>query len=279
MNLVGAGGNRRQRVSDGQAAVAVTVPIHSDLFSRRSDNLLQGEPHEVVGAYRRGVTDGVAKDDGARPTVDGGGVECLDRRRVGAGGVFGDVHHRQALREGKANSVFRGALQVVDSPVFYQPPDGARTQKRRRFDGDSCALRHFGDGANVVLMGARGTVGADLHLGPGDFAGQGFRISQRTRPSAGQADIHRVDSQRLHQVQNFNLFPDRGVVNGGVLETIPEGFVVEHDSATAERVKTAGVVPIVDQFVQTHFVLSFVGSVQRPTLGLQLTPSTKYRNV
>src|SRR2546425_8887050 len=98
MNLVGAGGNRRQRVSDGQAAVAVTVPIHSDLFSRRSDNLLQGKLHEVVGAYRRGVTDGVAKDDGSRPTIDGGGVEYLDRRRVGAGGVFGDVHHRQALR-------------------------------------------------------------------------------------------------------------------------------------------------------------------------------------
>src|SRR2546426_3903468 len=110
MNLVGAGGDRRQRVSDGQAAVAVTVPIHSDLFSRRSDDLLQGELHEVVGAYRRGVTDGVAKDDGARPTIDGGGGEYLRRSRGGAGGVFGDVHYRQALREGKANSGFRGSL-------------------------------------------------------------------------------------------------------------------------------------------------------------------------
>src|SRR5437870_13763347 len=110
MNLVGAGGDRRQRVSDGQAAVAVTVPIHSDLFSRPSDDLLQGELHEVVGAYRRGVTDAVAKDDGARSTIDGGGVEYHDRSRDGGGGVIGDVHHLQPLREGNANRVGGGAL-------------------------------------------------------------------------------------------------------------------------------------------------------------------------
>src|SRR3989442_15690760 len=109
MNLVGAGGDRRQRVSDGQAAVAVTVPIHSDLFSRRSDNLLQGKLHEVVGAYRRGVTDGVAKDDGSRPTIDGGGGEYLDRRPGGAGGGFGDGHYREARRGGEGDSVFPSA--------------------------------------------------------------------------------------------------------------------------------------------------------------------------
>src|SRR3989442_4278082 len=112
MTLVGAGGNRRQRVSDGQAAVAVTVPIHSDLFSRRSDNLLQGKLHEVVGAYRRGVTDGVAKDDGSRPTIDGGGVEYLNRSRVSAGGGFGYGHHRQALREGQAYSGVRSSHEL-----------------------------------------------------------------------------------------------------------------------------------------------------------------------
>src|SRR3989442_9036954 len=92
MNLVGAGGNRRQRVSDGQAAVAVTVPIHSDLFSRRSDNLLQGKLHEVVGAYRRGVTGGVSKEDCSRPTIDAGGVESLDSPPGGAGGGFWGPH-------------------------------------------------------------------------------------------------------------------------------------------------------------------------------------------
>src|SRR2546428_11527165 len=113
MNLVGAGGNRRQRVSDGQAAVAVTVPIHSDLFSRRSDNLLQGKLHEVVGAYRRGVTDGVAKDDGSRPTIDGGGGEYFGRRRGGAGGGFGGVHHPPALGGGQAEQGFPEALGGV----------------------------------------------------------------------------------------------------------------------------------------------------------------------
>ena len=46
-----------------------------------------------------------------------------------------------------------------------------------------------------------------------DFASEGFGVGVSARAGAGQADIHCVDAQRFHQVQDFDFFArcwDRG---------------------------------------------------------------------
>ena len=58
---------------------------------------------------------------------------------------------------------FGGALEMIDGPVFHQPPNGARSQKRRGFNRHSNALRNFCDGANVGFDCSRGAIGLDLH--------------------------------------------------------------------------------------------------------------------
>ena len=61
MDLVGAGGDRGQRVGDGQAAIVVAVPIDADVFAAGFDDFVDGKFYEVVGALRVGVADGVAE--------------------------------------------------------------------------------------------------------------------------------------------------------------------------------------------------------------------------
>jgi len=54
------------------------------------------------------------------------------------------------------------------------------------------------------------------------------------RPAIGpedrgwQSDIHHLDSKRFHQMEN-SIFSSMGIVNRGVLQAVPQGFVIERD--------------------------------------------------
>ena len=63
--------------------------------------------------------------------------------------------------------------------------------------------------------------------------------SARTR--AGKAEVEGVDAERIHQVENFDLFADRGVADGRRLQTVAESFVVEQCG-----LYFCGGVPVVD---------------------------------
>src|ERR1700688_944897 len=94
---MGAGGYGPQRIGDSQAAIVVAVPIDANFFAAGLDHFFDGEFYEVVGAGRRGVAYGIAKNDGAGAAADGGGIEPLDGGGVGADGVFGDVHRGEVV--------------------------------------------------------------------------------------------------------------------------------------------------------------------------------------
>ena len=95
VDLIGAGGNRGERIRDGKPAIVVTVPIHANFFAGRLHDFCDYEIHQIVGAARGGVADRVAQNDGARPGTNRGGIKVIDRRGIGANRVLGDVHHRQ----------------------------------------------------------------------------------------------------------------------------------------------------------------------------------------
>ena len=135
-------------------------------------------------------------------------VEPLHGFGIGAHGVFGDVHGRQAVGHGKLDGFFRGALEVVDAPVFDQAANGAGTEKRGGFNGNSDALGNFDDGTDVRFDGARRAVRFDAHVVVGNFARQRFDVVGRARTGTRQADIHGIDGQHFHQVKNFDFVCD-----------------------------------------------------------------------
>ena len=44
-----------------------------------------------------------------------------------------------------------------------------------------------------------------------------------------QADIHGIDAKRLHQMKDANFFVDAGIVNGRILQSVAQRFVVQQD--------------------------------------------------
>ena len=103
---------------------------------------------------------------------------------------------------------------------------GLEPRKVAASRGDSDALGNFNDGADVGFHRSRGAVGANLHAVGGDFAGEGFGVRGGARACAGEADVHGIDAERFHQVEDFDFFFDAGVVDGGILQAVAEGFVI-----------------------------------------------------
>src|SRR5690242_14805153 len=221
-----ASGKRPERICNGEAAVIVAVPVHANFFSAGPDDFADDELHEVVSTLRYTVADGVAEDDGARSVANGGGVEAFDGAGIGANGVFGDVHRGEAVLDGKLDGVFRGAFEVVNSPIFDEAANGAGTEKCCGFDGNPSALRNFHDGTNVIFNRARSTIGLDAHAICGDFAGERFGVFVGAGASARKADVDGIEAERFHEVKDFNFFSDRRVVDGRVLQTVAERFVI-----------------------------------------------------
>ena len=172
------------------------------------------------------MADGVAENQRFGAAVDGRIVQAFYRGGIRARGVFGDVHRRQIVRDRKAHGFFGGATEIVDGPVFHEAANGAGAEEGGGFDGDAYALGNFGDGADVVFVGARGAVWFYAHAMGGDFASEGFGVGGGAGARAGEADVNGVDAERFHQVQDLDFFGDGGVGDGGILQAVAQSFVV-----------------------------------------------------
>ena len=201
------------------------------------------------------MADGVAEHDGARAAANGGGVKTLDGVRVGANRVFRHVHGRKAVLDCELHGFFGGALEMIDGPVFDQPPDGARAQKCGSFNRHSHALGNFGDGANVGFDRSRGAVRFDLHALGDDFAGEGFGVLDGARAGTGQSDVERIDAQRFHQVQDFDFFFDAGIVYARILQAVAKRFIVQQDARAGSDERCCSQVPVVNPFVLPRRVI------------------------
>src|ERR1700680_204775 len=189
MDAMGARHQRRQRVGDGQPAVAMSMPVDTNFFPRRLYDFIDYELDQCERAHRRGVAGSVADYDGAGAAVDCRRVELLDRIRIATGGVLGDVHGIEAERDRVLDRSVSGLEQEVVGPSFGETTDGARSNESCGFDAQAGFLDDLGDWPDVIFMGARGTVGANLHLVRDDLAGQRRHRFYCTRPRARQAEI------------------------------------------------------------------------------------------
>ena len=104
-------------------------------------------------------------------------------------------------------------------------------------------------------MRARGAVRANLHARLNNFAREGFGVRIGARPCAGEADIHGVDSERFHQVKDFDFLGDARIVNRRILQAVAKGLVIQHHAAAGGDFGAGECVPVVDEFA-FHFSVS-----------------------
>src|SRR5215472_11127654 len=194
VHLMRSRGDGRERVGDGQAAIVVAVPIHTNLFATRLYNFVDYEFHQIERAVRRGVTHGVAQNNGASPVLNRCGIQAFHRLRVRANRVFGNVHGGEAMLDGKLHRFFRGALKMINRPVLYQSANGTGAKKRGGFNRDSDSLRNLDDWANIVFVRSRRTVWLDSHPVRCNLSRQRFGMCRCARTGTGQPDIDVIDS-------------------------------------------------------------------------------------
>jgi hypothetical protein len=102
---------------------------------------------------------------------------------------------------------------MIDGPIFDQAANRAGAEEGGGLDGPADFFGNFDDGLDVVLVGAGGGVRTNFHFRGNDFAGERFGVGVGAGAGAGQADIHGVDAERFHEVEDFDFFGDRGIVD------------------------------------------------------------------
>ncbi len=247
MDAVGPGFQRGDGVEHAEAAVGVAVPVDFDV---RVDAVAQGddEADEVAHAPRRGVADGVADADAHGARVHRRGVERLDLFRLGPDGVLGDVHDRDAVLRGEANSLSRLPDHPVKVPLLGELPDRRGADEEVGLDGDADALGDVDDGTDVVLVRAPRRARRDGELLLDDLARQPLDGALHVRPGAGEADVGVVDADGVHEVQDADFLLDRRIGDGRRLQPVAQRLVVELDLFRGRpRRLLAGHVPVVDE--------------------------------
>ncbi len=208
---------RTEGVGNRESAIAVAVPLHANIGATGLHHFVHHELDQRDHTHRSGMSHSVANDDGLGSAIDGRGVHALDGFRIAACGVFGDVHHVEPVRHRELHRMLSRSQQEVVGPVFGVAADGAGPDEGRRFDGNSGALHNLGDGPDIVLMGARRTVGLDVEARAADLSGQCLGVRHGARPGARQPDVEHVDADLFHQVEDLDFLFDGRVAHRGRL--------------------------------------------------------------
>ncbi len=148
----------------------MAVPVKTNRFALLI-NYSAHKFHYFARAIRRGVANCIADTHGACAAANRGGVERANRFGIGARGVFGDKHHRQAFVYGKRHRVFGHFQEFIQGPCFRVETNRRGSDKGAGFDGNSGALRNLHNRNNVIAVRARGAVGPDAQPLFGDLAG------------------------------------------------------------------------------------------------------------
>ena len=230
----------------------MSVPFDANFFAGRLHHLFQHKLDQRHRAHGRGVSGSIAEHQSVRSTIDGGGVQLLHRFRIAARRVFGGVHDFEAKRDRVFDGLFGGLQQEVAIPALGVAANGTGSKKRRDLDGEAGFLHDLGDRANVVLVRARGAVGRDLHFVGDDFARQRRNVLDRARTCSGKPEVERVDAERLHQVQDFDLLLNGRIADGRRLQAVAQRFIRQaHRSRRMQRLRIQRI-PVVDEFGNVH---------------------------
>src|SRR6185369_1687129 len=116
------------------------------------------------------MANGIADAYRLRSATNGGRVECAKRFRMGARGVFGDVHNRYAFAHCKRHSVFRQFQEFVEGPVLSKKTYGGRADESACLNRNTNPLGDFDDWQNIVAMSTGSTIRPNLQFFLSDLA-------------------------------------------------------------------------------------------------------------
>ena len=256
MHAVHTGLDRGEAIGQAHPAVAVPVPVdrHTVLLDDVFLDELHQRPHAVGGC----VSDRVRQADPRRPARNSRAVQRLERVGLGPGGVFGHVHHRQAVFHGVRDGFLGGLEDPVQGPVFGVLPDGGRSDERRGLDRDPDVVHHPHDGLDVGDHGARRAVRGDGQLGVADLPGERPHLLHHARARPRQPDVGGHDTEVGHEVQQALFDVERGIADGGGLQAVAQRLVVQVDAGArpVERRRAARTIPVVDQLALIHELVS-----------------------
>ena len=117
-------------------------------------------------------------------------------------------------------------------------------------------LHDLDNGLDVGDDGSRRAIRPNLQPLIADLAGEALDVADDMRPGARQTDVRGIDAKTIDQVQDPQLFVDRGAPDGRRLQSIPERLVVQEDRPRPRRVS---LVPVVDEPVHLLQRLGGIG--------------------
>src|SRR5258708_7918072 len=70
---------------------------------------------------------------------------------------------------------------------------------------------------------------------------------------AGKPDVHGLDAEGFHQMEDLDFLFDGWIVYGGILQAVAQSLVVKRHASAGRKLRSAHGVPIVDEFAVLHF--------------------------
>src|SRR2546429_4500145 len=210
-------------------------------------------------------------------------VKTFHRLRIAARRILGYIHDVETQRPGILHGCLCSLEQKVVSPALGVAADWTRSQKSGGFNIQARTLNDFSNRTYIVLMGARRTIGTNLHFPLDDLARQCFHVLHCTLACSRKSEVERVDAQRFHQMQDMKFFLDRGIPHGWRLQSVTQSLIVEENPPGGTQRGGILLVPVVDKFgsfhshpeeslpVDTYFSL---GGIVRPNTESCPSPAT-----
>src|ERR1019366_6627971 len=96
------------------------------------------------------------------------------------------------------------------------------------------AYAEYLDRRDVAHHRATGRRDLDVHLAVDDLLAHGKDVVERALAAPGQADVHLVDAEVLHEVEDAEFVFDAGILDAGVLQAVAEGLVEQREALRDE---------------------------------------------
>ena len=178
------------------AACTMAVPVDPDAPAALLD-YRRHEADDRGGARRRRVADGIGNAHPGRARANRRRIKPPQRLGIRARRIFGHIENRQAFANREANRLFRQLEELIDSPPFGVLPKRARPDERAAFNRNPDPLRDLDDRLDVGDERSRRAVGRQAQPLVDDLARQTLDVADDVRTCPGQAEVRRVDPQRV----------------------------------------------------------------------------------
>ena len=192
----------------------MTMPVDAHIAAGFGDDIFD-EANQSTNATGRHMTTGVTNANTIRTGLDGCFVERAHMFRLGTGGVLCHEHGRQGFLGAELDGILGKFDHLFDLPALRKHADWRGANERTYFHRCTDLLHHLSRRGNVGDQCSTGHVGGDVQVG--HLATEGQDIGASIFAGSRKANIRRVNSKALHQVDQGDLIVEAWVESRGAL--------------------------------------------------------------